>query len=248
MMKYLLVLLMFLQLLNTPFSQNADSTYITPLGSELKGIYIGGGIFFVGGAALGGIANNFSSSGGNALLPFHTGLWASVPGSIIGFGIGAAMAKTHSRKDGAFQFSSGLAFAPNFFRPLKKNTLVGLHFRIISPGISNWRYSLSMNKYFSDSFMEFTFDWTEINVDLQYIMTITESVLFYPFIGTNWRIKKTTGSFDSSTLDDGGINYGIGLNVKVLGRLKIFGETRYSYTQSEEGWLISSLGAQFSLK
>jgi hypothetical protein len=223
------------------------------IGKQVKGMYVGGGIFAAGGAALGAFANGFSGGNKNGALPFHTAVWASVPGSLIGLGFGAASKKLPSPVRKSFQVSFGLALSSAFSGNNADSGKSGVYLRFLTPELGNWRYSFGFNQYFSQEFMGFNQTFTEFNIDLQYMLYLDDLMIIYPFIGNNYLIRTSsainTGSqYDGTTLDDAGVNYGLGINVLLSPRWNILGEIRFTISQGEDNWTAYNFGVQYYLK
>ena len=243
--RFILQFIFILVLGLTSFGTNAQSTLHqdtlkTKIGGQLKGMYISGGIWAGGGVIVGAMANAFDEykDPDDFLRPVHVAVWATIPGSIMGLAIGSIAPKHRSDIRKSFQVGSGVILASKFRDNIHMDhNPIGLHLKVTSPEIWRWRYAVSYNQFSM---------WSEVNVDLQFVFDLSESANGYFLVGNNYLLR-TGGDYSGSLLQDGGVNYGFGVNFPLSNKWNITGELRHTFAQSDHSWTVASFGIHYYL-
>ena len=234
---------------------NQEDHFKGVIGGELKGMYISGGISVLGGATLGIISNGFNDYPRTG-LPFIASGLTLAPSTLLGLGIGSLFAKNHSHFTRTFQVGLGVAYSSPIFSEFVPGNAhrAGINIRILSSEIGKWRYNLGFNKFFSEVY-EFDriqylhghndLSWWELNLDLQYLIYLTNHLKIYPFIGTQYnRVNSSEIKIKTEVL----VNYGVGLNVKMYKDWSLFAEMKLTIDPDDNpGNMIYSFGTLYYL-
>lgn len=222
-MKFQILILITLTLLicKSIYGQESHSSNSSKvIGSEIKGMYIGGGVSaFTGG--LYGSWINAMDSGNRSLYGLNTAGLLYTPGSLIGLGIGSGLAEIfgweHTDFNKSFQLGVGLSSAQNYFRQdqnkINKRTFkIGYNIRVLSPEIESWRYSINAS-YFNVQIEDDqkNHSWLEFSLDLQYIIPLNEKTSIYPFIGSSLRYETELKAGRSQINWDSNFDFNLGI-------------------------------------
>ena len=234
-----------------------DTTKVSKpyLGSELKGIYIGGGMAAISGASVGLIMNAFDEYPRKG-LPFITTGIVVAPTSLVGLGLGSLFAQKHSSFTDHFRVGVGMAYSSPIFSEFVSGNShrAGINVRFISKEIGPIRYTLGFAKFASEDY-DFerieayhgrtNLNWWELNLNLQYVIDITETLKFYPFVGTQYNSVHSEGSKIKNEILT---NYGVGVEKTIFDRWDVFAEVKLSIDPNDNpGNYIYSLGLLYSL-